>query len=127
MQTIRLHVRTRVIRASPARPGCLKPFIMVRPRTKNLPILSGFISAVGPVSTDMYLPAFPAMARAFHNVAAPQYSLAAYFVGLAFGQMTQGALSDRLGRRRPLLVGLVIYTFASIGCAVAWNVGSLVV
>ena len=100
---------------------------MVRPVTKNLPILLGFIIAVGPVSTDMYLPAFPAMARAFHNIAAPQYSLAAYFVGLAFGQMTQGALSDRLGRRRPLLVGLVIYTFASIGCAVAWNVGSLVV
>jgi MFS transporter, DHA1 family, multidrug resistance protein len=100
---------------------------MVRPVTKNLPFLLGFIIAVGPVSTDMYLPAFPAIAQAFHNAAAPQYSLAAYFVGLAFGQMTQGALSDRLGRRLPLLIGLVIYTFASIGCALAWDVGSLVI
>ncbi len=100
---------------------------MLRPITKKLPLLLGFLIAVGPISTDMYLPAFPSIARAFHNSAAPQYSLAAYFVGLAFGQMTQGALSDRLGRRAPLLVGLIIYTFASIGCALSWSIGSLVV
>jgi DHA1 family bicyclomycin/chloramphenicol resistance-like MFS transporter len=75
----------------------------------------------------MYLPAFPAMAREFHDIAAPQYSLAAYFVGLAVGQMTQGALSDRMGRRVPLLAGLVIYTVASLGCALCWDVQSLVV
>jgi DHA1 family bicyclomycin/chloramphenicol resistance-like MFS transporter len=57
-------------------------------------------------------------------VAAPQISLAAYFVGLAIGQMTQGALSDRLGRRAPLLAGLVIYTVASLGCALCWSVES---
>jgi len=100
---------------------------MVQPFSKTLPYILGFIIAVGPISTDMYLPAFPAIARAFHDHAAPQYSLAAYFLGLAIGQMTQGALSDRLGRRGPLLVGLVIYTLASIGCAVCWNVQSLVV
>jgi DHA1 family bicyclomycin/chloramphenicol resistance-like MFS transporter len=92
--------------------------------TKNLPLLLGFLIAVGPVSVDMYLPAFPAIARDFHNQAAPQISLAAYFLGLAIGQMTQGALSDRLGRRGPLLVGLVIYTLASIGCALCWSVES---
>jgi DHA1 family bicyclomycin/chloramphenicol resistance-like MFS transporter len=92
--------------------------------TKRLPLLLGFLIAVGPVSTDMYLPAFPAIARDFHDVAAPQISLAAYFVGLAIGQMTQGALSDRLGRRAPLLAGLVIYTVASVGCALCWSVES---
>jgi DHA1 family bicyclomycin/chloramphenicol resistance-like MFS transporter len=92
--------------------------------TKRLPLLLGFLIAVGPVSTDMYLPAFPAIARDFHDVAAPQISLAAYFVGLAIGQMTQGALSDRLGRRAPLLAGLVIYTVASLGCALCWSVES---
>jgi DHA1 family bicyclomycin/chloramphenicol resistance-like MFS transporter len=92
--------------------------------TRRLPLLLGFLIAVGPVSTDMYLPAFPAIARDFHNVAAPQISLAAYFIGLAIGQMTQGALSDRLGRRAPLLAGLVIYTFASLGCALCWSVES---
>jgi DHA1 family bicyclomycin/chloramphenicol resistance-like MFS transporter len=91
---------------------------------KRLPVLLGFLIAVGPISTDMYLPAFPAIARAFHDNAAPQYSLAAYFVGLAIGQMTQGALSDRLGRRDPLLVGMAIYTAASFGCALCWNTTS---
>jgi DHA1 family bicyclomycin/chloramphenicol resistance-like MFS transporter len=95
--------------------------------TKNLPLLLGFLIAVGPVSTDMYLPAFPAIARDFDNAAAPQISLAAYFLGLAVGQMTQGALSDRLGRRGPLLVGMIIYTVASIGCAMCWSVESFAV
>ena len=95
--------------------------------TRGLPLLLGFLIAVGPVSTDMYLPAFPAIARDFHDVAAPQISLAAYFIGLAIGQMTMGALSDRLGRQRPLLVGLAIYTIASLGCAVCWSVSSFAV
>jgi DHA1 family bicyclomycin/chloramphenicol resistance-like MFS transporter len=95
--------------------------------SRRLPLLLGFLIAVGPVSTDMYLPAFPAIARDFHDTGAPQISLAAYFIGLAIGQMTQGAVSDRLGRRGPLLVGLVIYTVASVGCAVCWSVGSFAV
>jgi DHA1 family bicyclomycin/chloramphenicol resistance-like MFS transporter len=98
---------------------------MTRPITKYLPQLLGFIIAVGPLSTDMYLPAFPAIAREFHDQAAPQYSLAAYFVGLAIGQMTQGALSDRLGRRGPLLFGLALYTLASIGCALSDSTATL--
>ncbi len=100
---------------------------MVRPVTKNLPALLGFLIAIGPVSTDMYLPAFPDIARDLGSAAAPQYSLAAYFTGLAIGQMTMGALSDRLGRRGPLLAGLLIYTLATIGCLVSWDMRSLVV
>jgi DHA1 family bicyclomycin/chloramphenicol resistance-like MFS transporter len=92
--------------------------------TNKLPLLLGFLIAVGPVSTDMYLTAFPSIARDFHNAAAPQISLATYFLGLAIGQMTQGALSDRLGRRGPLMAGLVIYTFASLGCALCWSTSS---
>jgi DHA1 family bicyclomycin/chloramphenicol resistance-like MFS transporter len=100
---------------------------MVSQRSKTLPFLLGAIIAVGPMATDMYLPAFPAIAHALHNASAPQYSLASYFVGLAIGQMTQGALSDRLGRRLPLLAGLTLYTFASLGCALAWNTDALVI
>ena len=92
--------------------------------TRRLPLLLGFLIAIGPVSVDMYLPAFPRIAADFHNAAAPQYSLAAYFAGLAVGQMTQGAVSDRVGRRAPLLAGLAIYTLASIGCALAWSTAS---
>jgi DHA1 family bicyclomycin/chloramphenicol resistance-like MFS transporter len=107
------------------RPRWQMPVMTPPAITRRLPLLLGFLIAVGPISTDMYLPSFPAIAKEFHNAAAPQISLAAYFLGLAVGQMTVGALSDRLGRRLPLLVGLIIYTFASFGCALAWNVPSL--
>ncbi len=100
---------------------------MLRPVTSRLPFLLGLLIAVGPVSTDMYLPAFPALALDLHSQAAPQYSLASYFLGLAIGQMTHGALSDRLGRRGPLLAGLVLYIVASLGCVLSWNTASLVV
>jgi DHA1 family bicyclomycin/chloramphenicol resistance-like MFS transporter len=95
--------------------------------TSRTPFLLGVIIAVGPVSTDMYLPAFPALAHDLHDLAAPQYSLGAYFAGLALGQMTQGTLADRLGRRGPLLVGLALYTLATLGCLLSWNTESLVV
>lgn len=101
--------------------------IMHRPVTSRLPFLLGLLIAVGPVSTDMYLPAFPALAQDLHSQAAPQYSLASYFLGLAVGQMTHGALSDRLGRRGPLLAGLALYILASLGCVLSWNAASLII
>lgn len=91
----------------------------------RLPLLLGFLIAIGPVSTDMYLPAFPAIAEDFHNPAAPEYTLATYFIGLALGQMSQGPFSDRVGRRIPVMAGLALYTLASIGCALAWSTASL--
>ena len=100
---------------------------MSRSATPRLPILLGLLIAVGPVSTDMYLPAFPALAQALHNQAAPQYSLASYFLGLAIGQLVNGPLSDRVGRRAPLLFGLGLYIFASLGAAASWSTISFVV
>ena len=85
----------------------------------GLTLLLGLLAAVGPVSTDIYLPAFSLIDREFGRVGAAQITLAAWFVGLAFGQMIQGSLSDRVGRRIPLLYGTLIYSAASIGCAVA--------
>ncbi len=85
-----------------------------------LPLLLGFLTAVGPVSTDMYLPAFPSIERSFGTApGTAQITLATWFAGLAVGQMTQGTLSDRYGRRWPLLIGTGIYTAASAGCALA--------
>ncbi|MBV8399639.1 MAG: multidrug transporter CflA, partial [Acetobacteraceae bacterium] len=64
-----------------------------------LPLLLGFLTAVGPVSTDMYLPAFPAIEASFGApTGTAQMTLASWFAGLAFGQITQGSLSDRFGR-----------------------------
>lgn len=93
--------------------------------SNRLPLLLGFLIAIGPVSVDMYLPAFPAIARDFHNPAAPGLTLATYFAGLALGQVTQGPFSDRAGRRLPILLGLSLYILASIGCALAWSTTSL--
>ncbi len=88
-----------------------------------LPLLLGFLQAVGPVSTDMYLPAFPAIEASMRSgQGTAQYTLAAWFVGLAVGQLTQGALADRFGRRLPLLFGTALYTLASAGCALSHSI-----
>ncbi|MBU6497735.1 MAG: multidrug effflux MFS transporter [Rhodospirillales bacterium] len=91
-----------------------------------LPLLLGLLSAIGPISTDMYLPAFPQIESSLGGApGAAQITLATWFLGLAIGQITQGPLSDRFGRRRPLIAGMTIYTLASIGCALAPGLVSL--
>ncbi|HEY8613916.1 MAG TPA: multidrug effflux MFS transporter [Roseomonas sp.] len=91
-----------------------------------LPLLLGFLTAINPISTDMYLPAFPGMEAEFASGAgSAQITLATWFAGLAVGQVAQGTLSDRFGRRGPLMVGTVVYTLASIGCALAPSIGWL--
>jgi DHA1 family bicyclomycin/chloramphenicol resistance-like MFS transporter len=93
-----------------------------------LPALLGLLSAVGPVSTDMYLPAFPAIEAALGGrPGTAQITLATWFVGLAIGQITQGTLSDRFGRRAPLLGGIALYTAASVGCALAPDLTTLAI
>lgn len=90
-------------------------------------ILLGGLIAVGPLSIDMYLPAFPSITADLG--AAPgrvELTLASFFVGLAIGQLFYGPLSDRFGRRRPLMAGLALYTLASLGCALASSVEALV-
>ena len=91
-----------------------------------LPILLGFLSAVGPLSTDMYLPAFPAIETSLGvQLGSAQVTLATWFLGLAIGQITQGSLSDRFGRRRPLIAATAIFTLANIGCALATDLTTL--
>jgi MFS transporter, DHA1 family, multidrug resistance protein len=88
-------------------------------RTRLLVIL-GALSAFGPLTTDVYLPALPDLARHFRApVASVQVTLTACVVGLAVGQVLLGPLSDTVGRRRPLLGGLAVFIAASIACAVA--------
>lgn len=91
-----------------------------------LPILLGFLQAVGPISTDMYLPAFPAIEAGFHApLGSAQITLGTWVLGLSVGQLLQGALADRFGRRRPLLAGTLLYTMGSAACALSGGMASL--
>lgn len=91
-----------------------------------LPLLLGYLTALGPLATDMYLPAFPAIEAALGTgPGTAQVTLAAWFAGLAVGQLVQGTLADRFGRRAPLLAGTALFTLASLGCALAPDMTSL--
>lgn len=79
-------------------------------------------------ATDMYVPAFPAIAQAFEATPqAVQLSLSVFLLGNAAGQLFFGPLSDRYGRKPILLYGLVAYTLATFGCALATDISSLLV
>ncbi|MFI8480727.1 multidrug effflux MFS transporter [Pseudomonas sp. NPDC078700] len=83
-------------------------------------LILGSLSAFGPLAIDFYLPSFPAIASAFAtDVEHVQQSLAVYFLGLAIGQLAYGPLADRFGRRKPLLVGVILFALGSLACALA--------
>nr|WP_308495295.1 multidrug effflux MFS transporter [Micromonospora purpureochromogenes] len=89
-------------------------------------VLLGTLTAIGPLSLDMYLPAFPAMTRELGATQAQvQLSLTTCLIGLALGQLVTGPLSDRWGRRRPVLVGVLAYAVLALVCAVAPNATAL--
>jgi DHA1 family bicyclomycin/chloramphenicol resistance-like MFS transporter len=68
----------------------------------------------------MYLPAFPAIEASLGgSQGSAQLTLASYFAGLALGQITQGTLSDRFGRRRPIMAGTIVYALAAVGGALS--------
>jgi DHA1 family bicyclomycin/chloramphenicol resistance-like MFS transporter len=89
-------------------------------------LLLGALTSFGPLSLDLYLPAFPVIERDFHTSASRvQLTLTACLVGLALGQLVAGPLSDRFGRRRPLLLGIAAYAIASLLCALAPDINTL--
>ena len=97
-----------------------------RPPARTVVVL-GMLSMFGPLSLDLYLPALPELADDLDaSASAAQLSITACLVGLAVGQLIAGPLSDRLGRRRPLIVGLVGFLLASVACALAPSVAILV-
>lgn len=90
-------------------------------------LILGALSAFGPLAIDFYLPAFPAMAQAFAtDEKHVQATLAAYFLGLSIGQLAYGPVADRFGRRKPLMFGVTLFTLASLACAYAPNLDTLV-
>ncbi|MFD1167355.1 multidrug effflux MFS transporter [Sphingobacterium daejeonense] len=90
-------------------------------------LILGLLSAIGPFSIDLYLPAFDVIAEDFNtSVDKVQLTLTSYFIGIAFGQMVYGPLLDKYGRKKPLLVGLAIYFVASLMCIFTRDINHLI-
>src|SRR6478752_4349248 len=103
--------------------------MMNQQRSNNfyLILILGLLTAIGPFSIDMYLPAFPDIAKNLHtSVAQVTLSLSSFFIGISAGQLLYGPLLDRFGRKKPLYSGLAVYFIASLMCAFVASVNSLI-
>ncbi|SNB78611.1 MFS transporter, DHA1 family, bicyclomycin/chloramphenicol resistance protein [Arboricoccus pini] len=88
-----------------------------------LSTLMGFAS----ISTDLYLPAMPAMSRSLHaDNGTLELTVSAYLMGFAFGQLFWGPISDRHGRRWPVAIGIVLFVIGSAGCALSYGVWTMI-
>lgn len=100
---------------------------MLKPDTLALTIVLALLTALGPLSTDMYLPSLPAIAWEFGaTTAQTQLTLSAFLLGFAVGQFVYGPVSDKIGRRPVLLFGLGLFILASLACAVTGSIETLV-
>ncbi len=91
-------------------------------------LVLGLLSAIGPLSIDMYLPAFPSIAKGLNTtVASVMLSLSSFFIGISVGQLLYGPLLERYGRKKPLYFGLALYAISSLACATAMSVETLIV
>lgn len=100
---------------------------MLRPGTFALTALLAGLSAIGPLTTDMYLPSLPDIADGLRaSTAEVQSTISAYLVGFAIGQIIYGPVSDRHGRKPVLLAALVLYSVASLVCALSSSVQMLI-
>ena len=87
-----------------------------------------FLTAIAPLATDMYVPAFPTVAAELSATATQvQLTLTTFFVGMALGQLVGGPVSDQRGRRLPLVAGVLVMTLASIVCAVAPSIAVMMI
>lgn len=100
---------------------------MTRKEHFQIILILGALATISPLSIDMYLPGFPAIANDLNTtIANVQLSLTSYFVGIAIGQLFYGPLLDKFGRKQPLYIGLIIYILSSIGCAFTNTVEGLI-
>ncbi|MFG2657186.1 multidrug effflux MFS transporter [Streptomyces sp. NPDC048425] len=117
----RQHASAREAQRIPGAPPVAGPTLTARRRTGFLvTLVLGGLTAVPPLSMDMYLPALPEVTDALHaSAATAQLTLTACLTGMALGQLAVGPMSDKWGRRRPLLIGLLVYIVATAVCALA--------
>ena len=100
----------------------------LRPDTIGMTAVLAMLTALGPLSTDLYLPSLPTITKALSTDAASvQLTLSAYLFGFAAGQIFYGPISDRYGRKPAILTGLAIYCLASALCAIATSIDTLII
>lgn len=100
---------------------------MPNPRSMIVTVLLTLAVALGPMSTDFYLPSLPSLVDYFAtDVARVQLTLSVFLVGFAVGQLFYGPLSDRFGRRPVMLAGVAIFTLASVACMLATSIETLI-
>lgn len=96
-------------------------------QTRGLILLVAFLTGIGPLSTDTYLPAIPELAASLGvTTSLAQWSISSYFLGIAGGQVVAGPFSDRFGRRPVLLAGFALFFVATFVCAVAPDIETLI-
>ena len=100
---------------------------MLRPGSIALTVLLALLTAIGPLSTDMYLPSLPRIVDDFgSSIARVQLTLSVFLVGFAAGMLVYGPMADRYGRRPVLFAGLAILMLGTLACALAPTVETLV-
>ena len=104
-----------------------KPGTLTRSKRLWIAMVLGSLAAFAPLSIDMYLPALPVLADYFQTSPSfIQLSLTFFLLGLSIGQLFTGPISDIRGRRKPLLIGLIIYFVVSILCVVSPSVWTFI-
>jgi DHA1 family bicyclomycin/chloramphenicol resistance-like MFS transporter len=104
-----------------------QPIMLLKPHSASFTFLLGILVALGALSTDIFVPALPELAAVFGaDVATVQQSATTFFIGVACGQLVYGPLSDRYGRRPPLLAGLALFAAASVFCAGSTSIEQLI-
>lgn len=90
-------------------------------------LILGGVIAIGPLTIDMYLPAFSAIAQSLDaSESLVQLSLTTYFIGIALGQLAYGPIIDRFGKKPPLFFGLSLFIISSIACLFVKNIEQLI-
>ncbi|WP_295528091.1 multidrug effflux MFS transporter [uncultured Pseudacidovorax sp.] len=98
------------------------------PRFLRIAVVLGLLSAIGPFAIDMYLPALPAIGHQLGtDFGTAQLSLTVFFISIGIGQLLYGPVSDMVGRRPPMFFGMALFALASVGCALATDIHTLIV